>query len=497
MDKNKGIKREPRYKAWKGKRRMAMVRHALIPVAVLAAVIILYGMIASRYYQLFLPGTKINGLDVSGMSVSRAEELLKEAGAGDYVLEVIFRGDQSETVTGSQIDLTVSFSGEVSGVLDDQDPFTWLPRLLGRDGQDLSIRGMRIYDTGKLADWLSSLPELQDENMEAPVDACMELGEDDLLTVHPESIGTQLQEEILLNAVENAAANGDTSLRAEDVEDAYAKPAVTSTNAILLEQIDRANAYLSAAVTYTLYGGSTVTVDASMMKEWLTEQENQPGWYYMDLEVLRSRTEEYANYLADQYNAYYDYYDFQSTSYGTLSIRVSSGSYGYIVNRTAEAEALYQNIVNGEVTTRVPVYSVATPLDNGISGTYIEVDTYAQKVYLYEDGVNTFTTDCVTGLATDPERVTPSGLYTLYDKERDRTLQGTVEEETGLPEYMSAVSYWMPFSGGYGLHDASWRSVFGSTIYQTQGSHGCVNLPIAAAAKIYDAVEVGTPVIVI
>ena len=47
----------------------------------------------------------------------------------------------------------------------------------------------------------------------------------------------------------------------------------------------------------------------------------------------------------------------------------------------------------------------------------------------------------------------------------------------------------MPFHDGQGLHDAWWRNAFGGTIYQTNGSHGCVNLPPAAAKTIYDNME--------
>lgn len=53
----------------------------------------------------------------------------------------------------------------------------------------------------------------------------------------------------------------------------------------------------------------------------------------------------------------------------------------------------------------------------------------------------------------------------------------------------------MPFNGGIGLHDASWRSTFGSEIYRTNGSHGCVNLPTKVAEDIFANIESGIPVI--
>ena len=56
------------------------------------------------------------------------------------------------------------------------------------------------------------------------------------------------------------------------------------------------------------------------------------------------------------------------------------------------------------------------------------------------------------------------------------------------------VGYWMPFNGGIGFHDASWRSEFGGTIYKTNGSHGCVNLPKEAAKQIFLNIDQGTMV---
>ncbi len=49
-------------------------------------------------------------------------------------------------------------------------------------------------------------------------------------------------------------------------------------------------------------------------------------------------------------------------------------------------------------------------------------------------------------------------------------------------------------NGYYGIHDASWRKKFGGKIYQTNGSHGCVNVPTSSAEKLFSMVEVGTPV---
>ena len=46
------------------------------------------------------------------------------------------------------------------------------------------------------------------------------------------------------------------------------------------------------------------------------------------------------------------------------------------------------------------------------------------------------------------------------------------------------------------FHDADWRYSFGGEIYLTNGSHGCVNLPPAAAAELFQITQVGDPVVV-
>ena len=83
---------------------------------------------------------------------------------------------------------------------------------------------------------------------------------------------------------------------------------------------------------------------------------------------------------------------------------------------------------------------------------------------------------------------TRSGLFKIYAKQVDRYLTGE--------DYNTYVNYWMPFDGGIGLHDASWRKKFGGDIYLTDGSHGCVNIPKDITDDIFEKVSVGTKVLV-
>ena len=124
-----------------------------------------------------------------------------------------------------------------------------------------------------------------------------------------------------------------------------------------------------------------------------------------------------------------------------------------------------------------------------------EINITKQHLWFVKDGSVVLESDFVSGKESDPTRLTPSGTYYIYNKERNRVLRGT-KQPNGKYEYESPVSYWMPFNKGIGLHDASWRSTFGRDIYINSGSHGCINLPTGFAGSLYSQIYVNLPVVV-
>ena len=124
---------------------------------------------------------------------------------------------------------------------------------------------------------------------------------------------------------------------------------------------------------------------------------------------------------------------------------------------------------------------------NDLGDTYIEVDIPNQKLTCIKDGKLFLETDVVTGNMLR-HRDTPSGVYYIYGKQKNRVLRG--------PGYASHVNFWMPVVRGVGIHDALWRDEFGGDIYQTEGSHGCINTPYDNMKLLYENIEVGTPVLI-
>ena len=175
-----------------------------------------------------------------------------------------------------------------------------------------------------------------------------------------------------------------------------------------------------------------------------------------------------------------------------------TGPYGWKLDVAGEVAAHTQLIQAGlgeGEQDREPVYA-ATAASRSLpdwGNTYVEIDLTGQHVYMFQEGNLVWEAPCVTGNIAKNYN-TPAGIYSLTYKEMDRILRGAKKAD-GTYEYESHVDYWMPFNGGIGLHDANWRSKFGGTIYQTSGSHGCINLPPAKAKELYGLVYKGMPVL--
>ena len=186
------------------------------------------------------------------------------------------------------------------------------------------------------------------------------------------------------------------------------------------------------------------------------------------------------------------------TTPGGKTVDVSGGTYGWSVDEAAELTALVDSIKKGEVVEKEPAYAqtAATHDAQDWGTTYLEVDIPAQHMWYVVNGAVQLETDVVTGLPT-PERETPTGVYSILEMKRDKVLTGTIDPSTGKPIYQTPVAYWMRVTWtGVGFHDATWNPSFGGSRYQTNGSHGCINMPLDQAASLYGMLSMGTPVII-
>lgn len=458
----------------KGKRIGLTAAAAFLCMA--AAAVGAYIYLAQQYRTVFFPNTVINGLDVSGKTVEQVKEMI-QSGMSGYVLTLETRGGGHEQVAGADIGLHAEYDGTLERLLAAQEPQRWGLHL--KNGTADTIRTMVVFDQQKLEERLRELDCMDSARAQKPRDAYLS----DYISgsgyqIVPEDPGNLLAYERVLEGVMDAIQNLQPDLSLEEL-DAYEKPEITSESQQLKAQADRWNRLAGVTVTYQ-FGDATEVLDGDTIHMWLSE--NESGNLILDEEQLA----EYVKWLGDKYNTAYKEKQLK-TSYGP-TVTIGRGNYGWRINQTAEAAALSEIIRSGAGQIREPIYSqmAASHGSQDYGDTYVEINLTAQHLFFYKNGSLLVEADFVSGNEARGWS-TPSGAYPLTYKQRNAVLRGE--------GYATPVSYWMPFNGGIGMHDASWRSSFGGTIYKNSGSHGCINLPPAKAKVIYENIASGIPVL--
>ena len=474
---------EPRRKS--GKKNLLIF--GIAAALVLVLLVGFYGYRTFYFTNHFFEGTVINGMDCGGMTAAQVEDQIRE-NAADYTLDIHFRnGDQQ--IVGSSIDYQYQSSGSVQALLKEQNAFAWLTENSRNRKHEVSVQMQ--YDETKLNEQVSHFQQMQEDQMEAPVDAKVEFLDGKFVAAEATQ-GTQLDVAKAKEAIAQAVAQGAQELEMESAG-VYLEPAVSSDDTNLEEQAAQLNELVSASVTYQLPDGQAKVLDGTTLKDWLSVDEN--GNYSKNEEIWNQKLNEYVAGLAEEVDTYGKEQTFPATGIDG-GVKVTQSNYGWKIDQEQEAAQLAQDIADHLTTTREPVYSSRefASDNNGFGNTYVEIDVSRQHVWFYKDGSRIVDSECVTGKMVK-SRYTPAGIFTLVSKTSPKTLRGPKQAD-GSYEWESDVTFWMPFNGGIGLHDATWRSSFGGNIYKNSGSHGCVNLPYNVAKTIYNNIEVGTPIIV-
>lgn len=465
------------------------LKPSMIAGAAAAILVVGYAAGALYYTNHLFAGSKINGMDCANMTEKKADAALKKQ-VESYEIELDFRNNESRTISGSDIGYQYIGSGDVKDVMKKQNPLLWVSGLFSKKNYNVEIDAN--FDKTALKAQLDGLDCLQEANMEAPADAQIAFV-DNQFVIQDETQGTTIDEGTLLTALEEAVCTSQTKLSVEKTG-AYAKPSVTKDDETLIHQKDIWNSCATATITYT-FGDEQEVLDGMQIKDWLSYDEE--GNYVENKEAVMAHIKEYVLDLATRRNTMGRDRTITSTMTGE-PVTVSGGSYGFRIDQSEEAEQIYENIVNHDVVTREPAYAsraaIYSMTGDDIGNTYVEVDLGNQHLWYYKEGTLIMDTDFVSGTYTVSDRRTPSGPYYLMYKQKDQVLRGTRRAD-GTYEYESPVKYWMPFNGGIGFHDASWRYSFGGSIFMYSGSHGCVNLPSSMASELYENIEAGCPIL--
>lgn len=434
-----------------------------------------YAWMGKKYDNVFFPRTIINGINASNRTPEEVKEMIVGQIAG-YSLTLETRQGTQEVINGSDVELRSEYDGTLERLLDEQEPWKWGISAMGE--KNYTIETMIQYDETLLKQAVEQLDCMQAGAGQAPKDASLsEYIKGVGYQIIPEELGTLLNRERMLAGVSDAVLRLQPTLDLEEI-DAYEKPEITVDDPALPKKRNLWNQYVDTTVTYQ-FGNQKEVLDGSLIHQWLSD-DGQGG-----VLLEKEQVEEYVRELALKYNTVYEPKTLK-TSYGK-EVTIT-GPYGWRIDQNEEVQNLMEILQSGKSQTREPIYSRTANSHDGADygDTYVEINLTAQHLYFYKNGELLVESDFVSG---NPSKgwETPVGAYPLTYKQRNATLRG----ET----YETPVSYWMPFNGNVGMHDASWRSSFGGEIYKNNGSHGCINLPPSAAKIIFENISDGTPVL--
>lgn len=435
-----------------------------------------YGYGVHYFTDHFLPGSQVNGFNCSYKTADETEKLLaKEVQA--YVLTVDTRNNGKESITAKEASLVYKPDGGAKKLIRKQDRYKWF--LAFNQKKKYTLAADTAYeDQNKLTEAVKNLKCMQKDNMEKPEDACIK-DNGETYEIQPEKEGTTLDTKKVQKVIRAAVSAGDKTVSLEK-KNCYKKPSIYKDDEALKKDCDQMNKLTSCVITYD-FSDRSEQLDRNTIKDWLVRDANG------DYIVNKDQVAAYVNSLGYKYDTFGCTRTF--TTYDGRQKTIKGGDYGWAIDQTTETEWLYNAILAGTTEVRQPAYAYSGLCrdTNDIGNTYVEIDLTNQRMVFYKDGQLLVDTPVVTGCVRKGHS-TPTGCFALDAMRSPAVLKG--------PGYASPVTYWMPFSGGVGIHDASWRSQYGGQIYITNGSHGCVNTPKDKAAIIYNNISVGVPIVV-
>ena len=458
---------------------VAMKKSMLITLTIIGSAALIYANGVFLMQNRFPVRTCVNGTDVSLCTPASAMERLKKADT-DYTLTILGRGFEKEVISGKEIGLhTPPVSERAVSSLLETDPglsFSWPLKLFS--SRSYQTETVRTYDTSLLMQALHAFSFMDPARMTEAGAAYVGRTKEGDFAVLPGEEGTVLDVQTLEDALIRAVDQGESTLDLRDTG-CYADPETDVDDPSLAAQADALNAY-AHTVLHLIFPDAEEDLDASLIGGWLSYED---GAVELDEDSLT----QYVQDLALRYNTFGSDRLFTTTEGEEITIQ--GGNYGWLLNEEKTKTALLERLLSCESGDFEPVFvqKAASVSEQDYGNTYVEVNLDQQHVWAYENGKLVVETDCVSGKVINGN-FTPEGTYRLNFKQQDAVLRGD--------DYATPVSYWMPFNLGIGFHDATWRGSFGGEIYITNGSHGCVNLPFAAAKELYEHIQPGEAVLV-
>lgn len=441
---------------------------------ILLNVLFLIYFLGAFYFKThFFFKTSVNGIDISFKTVDEAKDIVYNE-LSDF--KVVLKDDSNEDKIESK-DINLEYNGDkkIEEIKEKQSFFKWASALI--DNKQYENLDIFTYDESMLEEKVKDLNFFKNLDVIEPKNPQFQYTDGKYIVLE-EVKGNKLNYEKTVKAIKSAIEHGNKVVDL-NTTGCYERPKYTRDSEKVKEVKDIIDKYVYSKIVYS-FDELMETVDGSIINKWIDIDDD------MNPSINEKKVKEYIDSLCEKYNTVGKERKFDSSIGKTVIVK--GGYYGWKINSNEEVKALIENIKHGQSVFKEPIYSQKglSRSDDDIGDTYVEVNITRQHLWFYKNGKLLTQGDIVTGCQSK-NTPTAEGVYGLNYKQKDATLKGD--------GYSSKVSYWMPFNGNIGLHDARWRSSFGGNIYKTNGTHGCVNMPQYLAKIIFENIESNTPII--
>lgn len=444
-------------------------------ISILVLSVVTYIGISLFFEDHYYYNTYINGEDYSYLTPVEAEDKVY-ARVDDYSLVITGREGIDDTILPQDIEMECFVGDSLVNIKKEQKAAFWILGFFREFSYNLPE--LAAYNEEALDQKLDQLAFFKKENIRAPSDAYIKYDSEEKKFILVDATpGTQVVKGKVEQGIKAALDSLSEKLDLEEL-DCYETADIQKDDEGLNQALEEANTYVLAKITYN-WNENQVVIDGDIIKDWVDIKRNSAG-------LKEEKVREYISEQALLYDSYGRNKFFHTTD--GREIELKSNAFGWLTDQETECAELVKSIKKGETITKEPAYTFTAAQEGqtDIGSSYVEIDLGNQHLYLYVEGENVLESDLVSGNASRGWN-TPAGVFGLTYKTKNAVLRGE--------DYATPVSFWMPFNGNIGMHDATWRGSFGGQIYKTNGSHGCINLPYENAKIIYDYMYTGFPVV--
>ncbi len=444
------------------------------------AILVVYILGCIVFYNRFFVNTKVNGMDVGLMSPSKVDEMAEDRVNG-YKIIIDGRNNVKDELSGKDVDMKYIKDGSADRIKREQGFLTWPVALFKDDVIDGKLK-IEVNEN-KLKEKVENFNIFKKEYIKPPVSAYPRYDEKKKdLVIDKGDLGSTPIKSKVIDFVNNSVKA--ETLKTDYPNSVYEDQKNKADDPRIKRAIAEMKKYTGVKVVYD-FGYEKYTLDGKEISKMFDVASESDYKVHFNKEKVR----DFVRSLSRKYSTYGDTRVIPSASTGG-NLKVSGGVYGWLIDRDGETDELVKIIESRKsVENRKPLYkqTAVSRYKNDLGNEFIEIDLSKQHMWFVRDGKAIVETPIVSGNPNQGD-ATPPGIYPITYKTRNAVLRG--------PGYASPVSYWIPFNGNIGIHDASWQPVYGGNRYLYAGSHGCINTPYSKVAQIYKLSKEGMPVVV-